>query len=119
MIAQALPISFSENDTKGLLIKSRARHLKGRVGWRDAPGKSQARARHQKGRMGWRDSLGKSRAAPGDRAMGGGGEAAPTAASIMQERSPYAPLDHSLSRLPQMQDGNSHGNTCPPTTLGC
>lgn len=38
VISQALPISFSENDTKGLLIKSRARHLKGLVGKRDASG---------------------------------------------------------------------------------
>lgn len=81
VIAQALLPLLSENDTKGLLIKSMSKTSEGSVwGGRDAPGKSRGRA------QGTDD---------------GEGEAAPTAASIMQERSPYAPLDHSLPASPR------------------
>lgn len=98
VISQALPISFSENDTKGLLIKSRARHLKGLVGKRDASG-GRAGPRQGTERWGRRGRF-------------------PLLRPPRGEESLCAP-DQSLPPFPQMQDGNSHDHPCPPTTLGC
>ena len=94
VISQALPISFSENDTKGLLIKSRARHLKGRMGKRDASG-------------------GRAGPAPGDAAMEETG-AVPTAASTMQERSPCAPRTSPFPCFPKCRMGTATATLARP-----